>query len=134
MSVDTGNPLLDALLGHLVAEGVGVAGTDLFVHFMPEGVSRGLVLLDNFVMKTTEAGIPGYRRSQFRIIVRESTYKAGNDLSNAAIAKLNMARVTLPGVEIKICEATHDPVAFAPSTNTRAREFVTNFSVIYGLL
>lgn len=134
MSADSGNLLLDTLANLLETEGVGVTGTDIFVHFMPEGVTRGILFLDNYVQRTIDPGIPGYRRGQFRIVVREATYKLGFDLSYLAISSLTMKRRVFSGIEIKALDALHDPIAFPPSANTKAKEFVTNFAATYGFI
>jgi hypothetical protein len=130
---DTGSPLLDTLANHLQDSDVGTIGQDIFVHFMPEDVTSGILLLDNYVYRTTSE-IPGYRRAQFRIVVRARTHKEGNTTSSQAIAALSMIRRTFDSVEIKICEQMHDPIPFPPPTHTNSKEFVTNFSVVYGLI
>lgn len=132
MIADTGNVLIDTLANHLEDTGVGLVGKDIFVHFLPESAESGILLLDNYVYKTTSE-IPGYRRGQFRIVVRAKTHKEGNTLSTQAIAALSMVRRKFDGIEIKLLEQMHDPIAFPPSTHTKSKEFVTNFSVIYGL-
>lgn len=132
MIADTGNVLIDTLANHLEDAGVGLVGKDIFVHFLPEAAEYGILLLDNYVYKTTSE-IPGYRRGQFRIVVRAKTHKEGNTLSTQTIAALSMVRKKFAGIEIKLLEQMHDPISFPPSTHTKSKEFVTNFSVIYGL-
>jgi hypothetical protein len=129
---DSGNLLIDTLANRLQSEGVGVIGTDIFVHHLPEDIPSGILLLDNYVYRTTSE-IPGYRRGQFRIVVRAKTHKEGFGISHASIAALSMVRQSFPGIEIKLSEAMHDPIAFPTSTHTKSREHVTNFSVVYGL-
>lgn len=131
-TADTGNILIDTLANQLQESGVGTIGKDLFVHFLPEAAASGILLLDNYVYRTTSE-IPGYRRGQFRIVVRARTHKEGNTISNQAIAALTMVRRKYDGIEIKLSEQMHDPIPFPPSTHTKSKELVTNFSVIYGL-
>lgn len=131
----TGHALFDALANRLQELSVATIGTDLFILFMPEGVSEGMVILDNYIARTAYAEIPGYRRGQFRVVVRSHSYLTGFSRSEAArVALLALNGVTIDGVEIKAIEALHDPLALPPSSSTKAAEFVVSYAIAYGLV
>lgn len=134
MIASTGNKLIDAAVNALQDANVAEVGVNLFAHFLPDGISSAIVVVDNNVTDTTIAGIPAYRRSEFRIIARNADYAAGFAISNGAKdALVALQGRTLGGVEFKVIEAMHDPIVLPPSQNNMSKEFVTNFMVCYGL-
>ena len=72
----------------LAAENCGVLGTSLFVTEMPDTCHEGILLMDAYYGTPVDHYIPGYYKTEFRIVVRSVDYSTGAALSKRAYAAL----------------------------------------------
>jgi hypothetical protein len=73
---------LEALAELIVADGLGVIGQTLFVYQMPASCKSGIVLRLPPTGNSLNHYIPGYISGKFQVIIRDTSYEAGNEKSN----------------------------------------------------
>jgi hypothetical protein len=78
---------LEAVASVLESAGVGTAGKDIFINFIP-GDIEGILLRDYFGGTPRDHELPGYIQGAFMLIARGKDYKTTHDLCKAAVAAL----------------------------------------------
>lgn len=129
----TGDVLLDALANYLQTQDLATIGSDLFVHYMPFEVKRGLLLISNLGGPEVHPYIPNYRRCRFRLIARESAHPAAFALINSIVPALTMARTQLGNVKVKQITNENDPVVFPFSLGSNLLEVSVIFNAVYAI-
>lgn len=124
--------LVVALAELIETASLGRAGRDLFVHFMPHTIKKGILLIDGVSGSKRDPYIPGYRRGKFQAIVRTTTRLEGENLAFQLADLLTLDNTRLTGVHVKRIAPIHDPLVY-PYSDGSALEFSTNFEAVYAL-
>lgn len=122
---------LEAIADYLETQGHGVIGRDIFVHFMPENVKAGVLLLDPIIGQEIDHYAPGYRNNGFlRLVVRSQTYTEGFERAKDVSEELNFERKQLVGIFMNYIRPRIEPVVF-PNSKGDNLEFLVTFDVGY---
>lgn len=121
---------LDVLAQALEDALVGKIGRDIFVHFMPDQIVEGVLLLNSLSGAAIDHELPGYRRSTFQVIVRHQDYDEGEALARTVAGILTMEYETFTGVTTRYVRPKHDPVVYPVSKGDNL-EFSVNYEAVY---
>lgn len=105
---------LRAVAEILETEGIAEAGKNLYIYRMPEGVQHGIVALDDTDSPTEiDEYIPKLKRSDFRVIVRDTDY---DDAMATAMQVRNALdkhnHTATNGLKFLRLKPTYDPIAY----------------------
>lgn len=81
---------LESLAQLLEDKSLGSIGKTLFVHEMPLDCKNGIVLIGPPAGVPIDHELPGYRVTEFRLVVRSTEMKRGEQLANDASAVLTV--------------------------------------------
>lgn len=121
--------------------GCGTRGVNLFVHFMPAQITKGIVLLPSLSGDAINWELPGWRnRVKFQILVRDNTIPAGHVRIKAATTALTIRQRTLvpemapdiPASLLSHCWPVHDAVVY-PRSPANLFEFSVNFEMAFAI-
>jgi hypothetical protein len=127
---------LEILAQVLVDAGLGTIGTDIFAHFMPGEVAKGILLKDPLAGTKIDPGLPGYYRSRFQAIVRATSHADGDTLSKAVGKTLEMGKRIFNDTDGKLVMQVNYiyleqlPIVY-PWTPANALEWSLNFVTSY---
>jgi hypothetical protein len=96
----------------LVDAGLGTLGTDVFFYSMPENHPKGILVIDNPEGTPLDENLPGYKKDEFRVIVRDSDYLQAMATAKQVMTALDIYRETHGVLEFKRMKAYTDPIAF----------------------
>lgn len=88
---------LESIATYLEENELGKAGQTIFVNRLPAPVSEGILLLPPYGGVPIDHYMPGYHRSDFRLVVRSPDYARALQLATACSAVLNRQSRTLMG-------------------------------------
>lgn len=105
---------LEAVAEVLHNAGIAISGNTLYIYSMPEGKQVGVLLLDEPDMPTEiDEYIPKLRKSNFRAIVRGSSYQDAMALAYQVRDALNLYNHTATnGLKFLRLKPTYDPIAY----------------------
>ena len=105
---------LEAVSSILHSAGVATLGSDLYIYHMPEGVQSGILLMDDPDTPTEiDEYIPKLKKSNFRAIVRGSSYEEAMNLANVVRCALDVHGFTANnGINFLRLKPTYDPIAY----------------------
>lgn len=73
--------MLSAIADFLQLKGCGTVGQTIFEYEMPSTCKDGILLMDSYYGTPKNHELPGYRASEFRVIVRGTEMLKGRDLA-----------------------------------------------------
>lgn len=125
---------IDSLAGKVEAAGLGVLGSSLFVHVMPDDCTAGIVLVGKPTGSPVDAEIPGYRPGAgFQAVVRHASYTDGFSLIRQVVSLLTTEKTTMAGMFVNYIRPRHEPV-ITPRSAGNLLEFSVNFDANYVVL
>lgn len=107
---------------------VGTLGVDMFIHFMPQDVSVGILLLDRMSGNLIDNEIKGMRRGGFQVITRGPNFD--DTLINSIVPLLTIEGKVVKGLDVKYILPKADPVVY-PATDGNNIEYSVNFDAVY---
>jgi hypothetical protein len=121
---------LDSVAEYLAAQGLGVIGTSLFMHSMPEKVKQGVLLLSGLGGTKIDPYLPGFYRAKFQVIVRHQDHQQGVALADQVKDALTLRQVQMTGAKFHFIQPIHEPVVFPVSKGDNL-EISINFDAAY---
>lgn len=127
---------LEAIATKLAGEGLGlVQAQNLFVHHMPADTTPGVMLRFYFGGTDIDPELPGYRKTSFQMIVRDSDYARGMALANSISTALNSdttaSAFTIPGItQVNYIRPRSEPFVYPLSAGSQW-EFLVTFDACY---
>lgn len=120
----------EAIVQRLEDAGLGKAGENLFISFMPDGMP-GILLRPYPGGVSIDHYLPGFRKDKFMMIVRGSDYVETRELAEAAVKAITVVqRTTLGGSLFQYMRPKHDPFSF-PHSKGQLIEFLVNIDCCY---
>ena len=80
--------ILEAIATVIVEQGLGVLGSTLFLHHMPETCQQGVLLRLSLEGVETDNYKPGFYKTWYQVIVRDTTYASGEAKAQALFSGL----------------------------------------------
>jgi len=120
----------EPLADYLDGQGIVTKGQTLFIHYMPQTIKIGALMLGKLTGTPIDPELPGYYKTGFRIIVRHQDIVDGLAMANQIKDALNMRNVELPGMSIRYIVPKHEPVLF-PISEGDHLEISINFDAVY---
>lgn len=81
---------IEAIADRLATAGLGINGKTLFATEMPTSCKKGILLMHPYYGTPIDHELPGYFVTEFRLVVRDTDYPAGEALAKAASAALTI--------------------------------------------
>lgn len=110
----------------LEAAALGIPGKTLFVFHAPDKIRNCLVIIGSLDGTERDENLPGYKKTEFKVIVRHTDYQSAMTIAKRAVSALDLHRVTVNGIYVNRMRATHDPIAF-PIPDSDVIEVSINF-------
>lgn len=123
---------LEGICSELENQGIGKAGETIFINQMPDTCDEGVLLRMPFMGTPIDYYLPGYRKTEFWMIVRSKNYGAAKELAQAASDAINhpYGEVTIDNMKINYLRPQNDPVHF-PTSAGGYTEFLVIFDANY---
>jgi hypothetical protein len=80
---------LEAIATHLAANDCGTVGTTIFVTEMPSETTEGILLMGPYSGAPVDKNLPDFYKTEFRLVVRSTSYTSGRALAKKASGVLN---------------------------------------------
>ena len=100
------------LLERLQMNGLGAAGTDLFLNMMPSTVTRATMLREPLTGTEINHELPEYYKTEFQVIVRSPDYEDGLRLIDDVVAALTLEEEVVEDMYFRYCRPKAQPVSF----------------------
>jgi hypothetical protein len=101
------------IVANLLAQAnMGTLGSDIFVFNAPDKVRNCLLVLDSLDGIERNEDLPGYKKANFSVIVRNVDYQSAVTIANQVVSVLDLSRLSVDGVLVQRMRATHDPIPF----------------------
>ena len=100
------------LLELLQMNGLGAAGTDLFLNMMPSTVTRATMLREPLTGTEINYELPEYYETEFQVIVRSPDYEDGLRLINDVVKAMTLEEEWVEDMYFRYCRPKAKPVAF----------------------
>jgi hypothetical protein len=130
---------LEQLSKRLETANLGTRGVNIFVHFMPATVTKGLVLLPSLAGDPINWELPGWHKANsFQIIVRDTSVDRGYQFATSCVSALTITTDTIlaaiapdiPAIQVRYIRPRHDVVVL-PRSPSNYFEFSINFESAY---
>lgn len=128
------------LLGKLLSDAnIAVEGKSLFIHRMPADCDVGVLIRLPLEGVPVDEYLPGFYKTKFQVIVRESDQKAGDSKSDDIIATLRSLKkreLTENGVLAMTVNQIYLlslPIVFPRSEDSQSLEWSINFMGSFAL-
>lgn len=116
---------IDDLADRLEKEGI----TNVYVHYMPEEITQGVLLLSND--DPIDPEIPNYRPdASIQAVIRHTKHGPGFALANRVIGILTITGEQTANMMVNYCRPRHEPVVF-PRSAGDLLEWSVNFDANY---
>lgn len=114
----------------LEADGVGVMADTIFINMIPVDAPQGVLLRNNLRGTEIDYELPGFFKTDFQVIVRASSYTAGEALIQEVFNSLTLSERQLGPLYFKFMRPRTKPVVF-PISKGNLLEFSADFSVCF---
>lgn len=114
----------------LEADGVGIMAETIFINMIPAEAPTGVLLRNPLQGTQIDYELPGYYKTEFKVIARATTYQEGEALIQAAFDSLTLAEAQVGTMFIKHMRPKAKPVVFPLSTGNLL-EFSADFAVCF---
>ena len=106
---------------------------NLFIEAMPAKVNEGVMFRSDYYGTPIDHELPGYRKTEFQMIVRSAKYKDGRDLAVAISNLLTFGEKQVSGMAFQFLRPIHEPVSY-PLSQGDLLEFSVNFETAYAIV
>lgn len=96
----------------LQEKGLGVPGESLFIFHAPDEIGRCLLVLNSLDGIERDDELPGYKKADFKVIVRNPDYHSAMTIAKQVMSALDLHRLTVNGIFVQRMRASHDPIPF----------------------
>ncbi len=108
-----------------------IAQVPIFINYMPETVTEGILLIHTLSCAALDPSLPDYKKARIQIVVRATDFESGYALAREALVTFKVIkRHRQDGVFISFIEPLHDPIPF-PASKGNYTEFSVNFETAY---
>lgn len=114
----------------LEADGVGVMAETIFINMIPAEAPTGVLLRNPLQGTKIDYELPGYYKTEFKVIARAASYPDGEALIQAVFDSLTMAEATVGSMFVKFMRPKTKPVVF-PLSKGNLLEFSADFTVCF---
>lgn len=122
---------LETVAQALQDAGVGVKGSDIFIHALPQGVNEGIMILMPLAGVEINHELPNYFVGRFMVVVRHSKTKHANDLGLQVSQALTKKATTLGDFKVNYIRPDRWPVAYPIGESGQLEVSVTfDFSIV----
>lgn len=121
---------LNQLMIKLEDEDIAKQNVNLFKNSMPQTITLGVALMGRLQGDEIDYELPGYRKTNFQLVVRARNYNAGEELINNAVASLTFQQLQIENVKFNYVRPRHDVVSF-PTSDGNNTEFSVNFDACF---
>lgn len=104
--------IYDLAASKIEEAGLATAGIDLFVYHAPDKIKRCVLVIESLDGIMRDENLPGYKKADFKVIVRDTDYKSALTIAKAVASALDLHRLTLDEIYVLRMRSTHDPIAF----------------------
>lgn len=114
----------------LEADGVGVMAETIFVNMIPAEAPTGVLLRNPLQGTQIDYELPGYFKTDFKVIARATTYPEGEALIQAVFDSLTIQSAQVGTMFVKYMRPKTKPVVF-PLSKGNLLEFSADFSICF---
>ena len=91
---------IEAVAAYLAASACGVVGKTIFATEMPTACKEGILLMGPYYGTPINRNLPGYYNTEFRVVVRSTSYDPGMALATKALKALDTSLEVTMGTMI----------------------------------
>lgn len=114
----------------LEADAVGVLAETIFINMIPAEAPTGVLLRNPLHGTQIDYELPGFYKTEFKIIARSTNYTDGDALIQAVFDSLTVSNIQLGSMYVKYMRPKTKPVVF-PLSKGNLLEFSADFSVCF---
>lgn len=114
----------------LEADGVGVMAETIFINMIPAEAPTGVLLRNPLQGTQIDYELPGFYKTEFKVICRAPTYAEGDALIQAVFASLTLVESQVGSLYVKHMRPKTKPVVF-PLSKGNLLEFSADFSICF---
>ncbi|MCL2874774.1 MAG: minor capsid protein [Betaproteobacteria bacterium] len=118
------------LAERLEKEGVGIMAETIFINMIPADAPEGVLLRNKLRGTDIDYELPGYYRTAFQVIVRATTYTAGEALIQRVFDALAVTESQIGPMYFKFMRPKTKPVVY-PLSKGSLLEFSADFAVAF---
>lgn len=115
----------------LQTDALGVMGKSIFINMIPVECPRGILLRNPLQGTRIDYELPGYYKTQFKVIVRAQDYADGDAFTKSVFTSLTSPSEQMLGtMRVVYMRPLTLPVVF-PLSKGNLLEFSADFEVVY---
>lgn len=114
----------------LEVDGVGVMAETIFINMIPAEAPTGVLLRNPLQGTQIDYELPGFYKTEFKVIARATTYPDGDALIQAVFNSLTLANTQVGSMFVKYLRPKTKPVVF-PLSKGNLLEFSADFSICF---
>lgn len=114
----------------LEADGVGVMTDTIFINMIPAEAPTGVLLRNPLQGTQIDYELPGFYKTEFKVIARATTYPEGEALIQAVFDSLTVIEAQVGPMYVKHMRPRTKPVVF-PLSKGNLLEFSADFDVCF---
>ena len=114
----------------LEADGVGVMADTIFINMIPAEAPTGVLLRNPLQGTLIDYELPGFYKTEFKVICRAPNYPDGDALIQAVFDSLTLAEAQVGSIYVKYMRPKTKPVVF-PLSKGNLLEFSANFTICF---
>ena len=114
----------------LEADGVGVMAETIFINMIPAESPTGVLLRNPLQGTPIDYELPGFYRTEFKVIVRAQSHQEGDALIQAVFDSLTLVNQSVGSMYVKYMRPKTKPVVF-PLSKGNLLEFSADFSICF---
>jgi hypothetical protein len=121
---------IEAFRDVIEAFALGKSGEGLFIMYMPAQCRNGILIRPPIAGVKIDQGLPGFRRSEYKVIVRGDSYTAVGELAELLIQSLSVKQVYFDRFYVRYVHPATEPI-FYPRGDSGLFEASMSFEVCY---
>lgn len=114
----------------LEADGVGVMADTIFINMIPAEAPTGVLLRNPLAGTQIDYELPGFYKTQFKVICRAPNYAEGEALIQAVFDSLTVAETQVGTMYVKHMRPKTKPAVF-PLSKGNLLEFAADFDICF---
>lgn len=114
----------------LEADGVGVLAETIFINMIPAEAPTGVLLRNPLQGTQIDYELPGFYKTEFKVIARATTYPEGEALIQAVFDSLTVVEAQVGSMYVKHMRPKTKPVVF-PLSKGNLLEFSADFAICF---
>jgi hypothetical protein len=115
---------------YLQDAGLGTLAESIFINMIPVESPSGILLRNRLQGTVIDHELPGFYKTRFQVIVRATSYPAGEELIGQVLAALSISETQVGSMHIRYMRPVTLPVVF-PLSKGNLLEFAADFDVAF---